>query len=84
LEALSCTRLPIEPHSYTLIEALSMLSKWNPLIVDALSEGIILYKTSELGVLEEKYGELVGGGGGLKKSSVSVILPEDSADWLHC
>jgi hypothetical protein len=28
--------------------------------VDALSEGIILYKTSELEVLEEKYGELVG------------------------
>jgi hypothetical protein len=50
--------------------------------VDAPSERIILYKTSELEVLEEKYGELVGGG--LKKSSVSVILPEDFADWLHC
>jgi hypothetical protein len=49
LEALSCTHLPIEPHLYALIEALSMLSKGNPLIVDALSEGIILYKTSELG-----------------------------------
>ena len=49
MEALSCTHLPIEPHLYTLIEALSMLSKGNPLIVDALSEGIILYKTSELG-----------------------------------
>jgi len=78
LEALSCTHLPIEPHPYTLIEALSMLSKGNPLIVDALSEGITLYKTSELGVLEEKYRELVRRG--LKKSSVSVILPEDSAD----
>jgi len=83
LGALSCTHLPIEPHPYTLIEALSMLSKGNPLIVDAPSEGIILYKTSELGVLEEKYGEFVRRGG-LKKSSVSVILPEDSADWLHC
>jgi hypothetical protein len=47
--------------------------------VDAQSEGIILYKTSELEVLEEKYGELVGRGG-LKKSSLPVILPEDSAD----
>jgi predicted nucleotidyltransferase len=47
------------PHPYTLSEALSMLLKGNPLIVDALSEGIILYKTSELVVLEEKYRELV-------------------------
>jgi hypothetical protein len=55
-----------------------MLLRGNPLIVDALSEGIILYKTSELVVLEEKYRELVRRG--FKKSSVSVILPEDSAD----
>jgi hypothetical protein len=53
-----------------------MLSRRNSLIVDALSEGIVLYKTSELMVLEEKFRELVRAcEDGFKKSRVLVILP---------
>ena len=32
-------RIPIEPHPYTLEEALKMLERGNPLIVDAVEEG---------------------------------------------
>ncbi len=43
LDALADVTLPIEPHPYTLNEAVNMLRKGNPLIIDALEEGIILY-----------------------------------------
>jgi predicted nucleotidyltransferase len=74
LEVLSCTNLPIEPHPYTLDEAIKMLLKGNPLIVDALSEGIVLYETKEFEVLKERFNDLVRKG--LRKSEVSVVLPE--------
>jgi len=50
-----------------------MLLKGNPMIIDALSEGVILYKTKEFEILENRFRELVKRG--LKKSNVSIILP---------
>lgn len=76
LEALSGTCLPIEPHPYTLEEALNMLDKGSPTIVDSLSEGIVLHKTPELSKLVEKYSEMVRKG--LRKSETSIILPKDT------
>jgi len=79
LEALSCTHLPVEPHPYTLEEALEMLSRGNPTIVDALSEGVVLYKTEKFEVLERAYRELVRRG--LRRSNVTIVLPDEGA--LH-
>ncbi|MEM1855060.1 MAG: nucleotidyltransferase domain-containing protein, partial [Desulfurococcaceae archaeon] len=42
LELVSNININVEPHPYTLNEAIEMLKKGNPIIVDALSEGIIL------------------------------------------
>lgn len=74
LEALGGTPLPVEPHPYTLEEALSMLHRGNPLIVNALSEGVVLFKTREFEALEEAYRELVRKG--LRRTPVSVVLPD--------
>lgn len=73
LEALSDISIPIEPHPYTVEESIDMLLKGNPMIIDALSEGVILYKTKEFEILENRFRELVKRG--LKKSNVSIILP---------
>jgi predicted nucleotidyltransferase len=43
LEALSDVELNIEPHPYTLEEVKDMLRKGSPMMVDALSEGRVLY-----------------------------------------
>ncbi|MEM1623409.1 MAG: nucleotidyltransferase domain-containing protein [Sulfolobales archaeon] len=63
----------VEPHPYTLDEAIEMLKKGNPIIVDALSEGIILYSREEFKELLKLYEELLRKG--LKKSETSVIVP---------
>jgi predicted nucleotidyltransferase len=73
-EVLSCTHLPVEPHPYTLEEALEMLSRGCPTIVDALSEGVVLYKTKEFETLEEAYRELVRRG--LRRSNTTIVLPK--------
>ncbi|WP_440060020.1 nucleotidyltransferase domain-containing protein [Thermogladius sp. 4427co] len=73
LEALKDIPLPIEPHPYTLEEALNMLEKGNPIIVDALSEGRILYSTQELNKLLDKFSEMVRQG--LRKTDTSIVLP---------
>ncbi len=75
LDALSDVKEPIEPHPYTLDEALSMLRKGCPTIVDALEEGVILYKTEELNKLIELFHRLKEKG--LKRTSVSIIVPSD-------
>jgi len=74
-EALKDTSLPVEPHPYTLGEALEMLKKGNPLIVAALSEGIELYITPEFELLKNTYMELVKRG--LKRTKISVIVPSE-------
>lgn len=65
---------PIEPHAYTLDEALSMLKKGNPLLVDAMEEGIVLHKGRGYEKLKKAYEELKEKG--LRKSRTSVILPD--------
>mgnify|MGYP000023412178 CR=1 FL=1 len=57
LECLKDVRLPIEPHPYTLSEALDMLRRGNPAVVDALEEGRVLYADEELKVLKDVYVE---------------------------
>ena len=73
LETLSDISISVEPHPYTVEESIDMLLKGNPMIIDALSEGVILYKTKEFEILENRFRELVKRG--LKKSNVSIILP---------
>jgi hypothetical protein len=53
MEVLSSTRLHVEPHPYTLGEVSAMLQRRNALIVSALREGVILYKTEKLKSLGE-------------------------------
>ena len=65
--------MPIEPHPYTLSEALDMLRKGNPAVVDALEGGMVLYADEELKVLKDVYAELKRRG--LRKSRTSVVLP---------
>ncbi|MEM4531638.1 MAG: nucleotidyltransferase domain-containing protein [Thermofilaceae archaeon] len=66
--------LNIEPHPYTLEEAIEMLKKGNPIIVDALSEGVVLYASERFSRLVEVYLELVKRG--LRKTETSVIVPQ--------
>ncbi|MEM1742063.1 MAG: nucleotidyltransferase domain-containing protein [Desulfurococcaceae archaeon] len=75
LELIDNTNLTIEPHPYTLKEAIEMLKKGNPIIVDAISEGIILYSREEFKELLKLYEELLRKG--LKKSETSIIIPPD-------
>ena len=74
LEILKDIPLPIEPHPYTPNEALSMLRRGNPAIVDALEEGRVLYATEWLEKLVREYQELKKKG--LKKTYTTVVLPE--------
>lgn len=74
LELLSDINMPIEPHPYTLRESLEMLRKGNPLIVDAIEEGKILYKDRGYEELLKVFLELKEKG--IRRSGTSIILPE--------
>ena len=74
LEQLKDVRLPVEPHPYTLEEALEMLRRGNPLIVDALEEGKVLYSTGEFEVLIEEFRKMKERG--LRRSTTTIVLPE--------
>ncbi len=65
LDVLADVSLPVEPHPYTPEEALAMLEKGSPTIVDALEEGIVLYDTGWLETLRR----------GLRRSNTSIVLP---------
>ena len=69
--------LPIEFHPYTLGEAIEMLKKCNPLIVDALEEGIVLYSTTEISKLFEAYEELKKRG--LKRTETTIVIPSETS-----
>ncbi|ADI31179.1 nucleotidyltransferase domain-containing protein [Staphylothermus hellenicus] len=66
--------LNIEPHPYTLREALDMLRKGNPLIVDALEEGKILYATNDLEEIIKEYEKLKKKG--LKRTNTTILIPK--------
>ncbi len=74
LDMLEDIPLAIEPHPYTPDEALSMLRKGNPIIVDALEEGKILYSTKELEEIIEEYRRLKERG--LKRTDTTIVVPE--------
>ena len=73
LSLLKDINIPIEPHPYTLREAEKLLRKGNPIIIDALEEGVILYGEENLHNLREIYTELKRRG--LRKTKTSIILP---------
>lgn len=76
LEILSNLPIPVEPHPYTLEEAIEMLKKGSPTIVDALEEGIVLHKSEDLSKLMKTYEEMKRKG--LRRSEVSIILPPNN------
>ncbi|RLE83846.1 MAG: nucleotidyltransferase domain-containing protein, partial [Thermoprotei archaeon] len=55
LEVLADVKLPIEPHPYTLEEVIKMLNRANPLIIDALEEGKLLFSTKEFELVNDAY-----------------------------
>ncbi len=76
LEMVDNVSLEIEPHPYTMEEVLEMLEKGNPIIVDALEEGKILYSTKDFEKLMKAYEELKRKG--LKKTETTIVLPHDN------
>ncbi|NHV98961.1 MAG: nucleotidyltransferase domain-containing protein [Thaumarchaeota archaeon] len=74
LDLLSDIRIPVEPHPYTLQEALQMLGEGNPLIVDAIEEGRVLYRSEDYDRLLEAFRRLREKG--MRRSNTSIILPE--------
>lgn len=74
LEIVGDIPLDIEPHPYRLDEALEMLYRGSPTIIDALEEGIVLYSTRDLERLVEAYRELKKRG--LSRSETSIVLPD--------
>ncbi len=73
-EILSDIKIPIEPHPYTLEEACKMLKKGNPLIIDAIEEGKILFKTNKLNKLIRIYSKLKNMG--LTRTKTTIKLPK--------
>ncbi len=73
LETIGDTRLPIEPHPYTLGEALEMLRRGSPTIVDAIEEGVVLYKGRGFERLLEEYRRLKRLG--LRRTRTSIVVP---------
>lgn len=66
----------VEPHPYTLNEAIEMLKKGNPTFVDAFEEGILLYSDEKFELLKQIYEEMLRRG--LRRSKVSIILPDET------
>ncbi|MEM4498239.1 MAG: nucleotidyltransferase domain-containing protein [Nitrososphaerota archaeon] len=66
-------RIPVEPHPYTLDEALEMLERGNPIIVDAMEEGRMLYANDVFKVLLVKYHEMKRAGK-LKRTKTSITF----------
>ena len=73
LDILKNIHLPIEPHPYTISEALEMLRRGNPIIVDALEEGRILYSTAEFEMLTKEYEKLKKRG--LRRTNTTIVIP---------
>ena len=76
LDILGDIPIHIEPHPYTLDEAINMLKRGNPIIVHALEGGRILISGRGLEKLLETYWELKKRG--LKMTDTTVIMPPSS------
>lgn len=66
-------RLPIEPHPYTLEEALELLRRGNPIIVDAIEEGRVLYITDRGKKLYSEFERLKRLG--LRRTKTTILIP---------
>ena len=66
-------QIPVEPHPYTLDEALEMLERGNPIIVDAIEEGKVLYADEAFRVLLAKYHEMRRAGK-LRRTRTSITF----------
>lgn len=66
-------RISIEPHPYTLDEALRMLERGSPIIVDAIEEGKILHADESSKKLFEKY-QAMKRAGKLKRTETSITF----------
>jgi hypothetical protein len=55
-----------------------MLNKGNPMIIDALSEGVVLYRTRELEKLVNRLNEMIRRG--LRKTYTSIIIPDTAKE----
>ncbi len=75
LEAIGDIPLPIEPHPYTLEEAIEMLKKGNPTIYDALDEGILLYSSERFNKLKELFRVLKEKG--MVRTETTIIIPSN-------
>ncbi len=75
LDILKDVKIPIEPHPYTLEEAIRMLKNGNPTIYDALDEGIILYETEEFMVLKNLFEKLKKKG--MRRTNTTIIIPRE-------
>ncbi|MCE4611841.1 MAG: nucleotidyltransferase domain-containing protein [Desulfurococcales archaeon] len=73
LDILADVKIPVEPHPYTPQEALEMLRKGSPTIVDALEEGIVLYDSGWLKALRDELKRIKKRG--LRRSKTTIILP---------
>lgn len=76
LDTLADIPLPVEPHPYTLQEALAMLERGSPTIIDALEEGVVLHDSGDLGILRARYEDLKRRG--LSRSKTTIILPQNA------
>jgi len=65
--------IPIEPHPYTLKEALRMLERGHPTIVDSIEEGVPLLTSEKYGILIERYRELKSRGK-LRRTSTTITF----------
>ncbi len=71
MEILKEVKAPIEPHPYTMDEVKEMLTKLNPLIIDALSEGKQIYVSEEFNKVLNTFNELRKK---LKRSETSIYI----------
>ncbi|MCF8885415.1 MAG: nucleotidyltransferase domain-containing protein [Aigarchaeota archaeon] len=62
MELANDIKIPIEPHPYRLEEAITMLEKGNPTIVDAVEEGVVVEAGEEYEKLLSKYREMKNSG----------------------
>lgn len=73
IDLASDIKLSIEPHPYRLEEAIKMLERGNPTIVDAIEEGILIEAGEEYNKLLDKYREMKSSGK-LKRTKTTIIF----------
>jgi len=72
MELLEEFKTPIEPHPYRIDEVKEMLSRLNPLIIDALDEGKQIYVSKEFHEVLNQFKKLCEKG--LRRSKTSIYI----------